>query len=372
MSRVSKKIKILYINPGLNYCGGVESYSMNYFRKIDKKKFQIDFATHDLDKLNYKDEIEQSGGKVFVFPPFKIKNYFKNLKIIKEFFRTHPDYDIVHCNMPNASPFYFYYAKKNGIPIRILHNHQVEYAAKLSHSLRNIPLIYFGKKLATHFFACSHLAGKFLFKDQPYYLVSNAVDIKKFQYNEKTREKIRKKENYRKEDIVLAHIGRFSKEKNQLFLLDMIKELQKENKNYRLLLIGSGEYERALKEKIRENHLEKVVKMKKPINNVHEYLQAIDLLLLPSLFEGLPVIGVEAQAAGVPFVLSDVVTKEVKINDNVYFLSLKEDASFWAKQIINIPLKRDPKNKKFSQSDFNIDNSVTKLEELYIKLVNKE
>ena len=362
------------VTPALNLCGGIESYAMNYYRNMSSN-IHIDFATHDIKDENYKKEIEDNGGQVFEFPKIGLKSLKKFLKMLDEFFKNN-HYDIVHCNMANAAIFYFLYAKKYGIKVRILHSHQNNYADTLTHKIRNYPLIYLGKKYTTHNFACSKIAGDFLYKNAEYDVINNAIKLEKFKFNKNTRETIRRQEGIKNNEILLANIGRICKQKNQLFIIDIYNELYKINKNVRLLLIGHGDLREKIIERINIYNLQDNILFKESVNNVNEYLQAVDMLVMPSLYEGLPVIGVEAQAAGVPCVFSNTITQEAKILENTLYINLDESAKKWA-EVINNSINKSIEERKdeselMTKKGYNIEVEAKKMEEKYIKLCLKE
>ena len=367
------KIKILTITPALSLCGGIESYTMNYYRNMSNN-VKMDFITHEMKDENYKNQIEKNGGNVYLFPVINLKNLKSFLKQLAEFFKEHHDYDVIHCNMANAAVFYFYFAKKYGIKVRIIHSHQNNFADKFTHKLRNIPLIFFGKKLATHNFACSKIAGDFLYKSKKYEVINNAIDVEKFKFNENTRKRIREKEKIKEDEILFANIGRFCNQKNQLFLIDIFNLIYKKNKKVKLFLIGDGELKERLIEKIDKLKLNDNIFVKGPINNVNEYLQAIDVLIMPSLYEGLPVIGVEAQASGVQCFFSDTITKEAKILDDTVYIKLNSTPEEWCDIILKHVkcLHRSNQTENVSYKGFNIKQESKKLENLYYKYVKKE
>lgn len=362
-------IKVLYITPGLNNCGGIESYCMNYYRNMSEN-IHIDFITHDIKDDNYKKEIENNGGKVYNVYPLGLKTMFKSIKQIKQFFANHNDYDIIHCNMANAAIFYFYYAKKNGMDVRILHSHQDNYADKLSHKLRNIPLIYFGKKYTTVGMACSKKAGDFLFKNKDYIIVNNAIDLEKYSYNAETRKKIRKDLKLKDNEILLGTVGRLTEQKNQKYLIDILKLLN--DSKYKLIIIGEGHLEEKLKNKAKELNLEDNIIFTGSVNNVEEYMQAMDIFLLPSLYEGLGIVNIEAQVSGLPTIVSDNVPQEANATDLIKFVSLKYIEN-WIEEIKNTQIKnRHSYIDDVSKNGFNIKEESKKLEKIYVDLINNK
>lgn len=365
-----ENIRILNIVPCLNLCGGIESYCMNYYRNMSEK-VQMDFVTHEIKDNDYKEEIEKNGDKVFLLKPIRLKSILKNVKEIKCFFQQNNNYDIIHCNMANAAIFYFYYAKKFNINVRILHSHQDNYADKFLHKLRNIPLIYFGKKYATDNFACSKEAGDFLFKKNKYHIIYNAIDIEKYRYNEEVRKIYRKKFNIKEDEIIIGNIGRLTEQKNQIFLLDVMNEIKKLNKKYKLFIIGEGHLENKLKEKRISLKLEQQVTFLGSVSNVQDYLQMIDIFILPSLYEGLGIVNIEAQAAGLPTIVSDKIPYSAKVTELIQYIQLNEQEINWAKQIINVNKteNRELYNEKVKESKYNIKEQAKQLEKLYEDLV---
>ena len=222
---------------------------------------------------------------------------------------------------------------------------------------------------------CSELAGRWLFGDKLYdegkiYLLNNAIDLHKFEYNEKIREEVRKELNIDEETFVMGHIGRFVTVKNHEFLLDVFHEIYKENKNSILVLAGQGPLKEKIEQKAKEMNLDKAVQFLGQRSDANRLYQAMDVFVLPSLYEGLPVVGVEAQAAGLLYVLSDDMTKETKVLETTTFLSLNEGAKKWADTIDNATKQFERKNmlNEMAQKGFDIQKEVKKLEEIYRKL----
>ena len=365
----NSKIRILMVTPSLSLCGGIESYVYNYYKNFSEQ-IEMDFATHQMDDEFYSNEInKRKSSKIYLLKKINIKNLASICKKVENIIIS-GKYDIVHCNMANAAFIYLYYAKKHGVNVRIIHSHQTNYADKFTHKLRNIPLIYIGKKYANVNFACSKLAGDFLFKEKNYTIINNAIEFNKFKFNKKIREEIRDKEGFKDKDIVLGNIGRFCNQKNQIYLIKLFSEMVKINKNYKLVLIGFGELKEKLIEEVEKNKLNKSVKILNSVNNINEYLQALDLLIMPSLYEGLPLIGVEAQATSLPCLFADTITKEVAIIDKVKFLNLSDNYNTWNDEVKKMVYQdRIDEEEKISASGFNITKEVSKLEELYNTLL---
>lgn len=368
MKKVSK-IKILTITPGLNICGGIESYAMNYYTNI-KDEVKMDFITHEINDNYYKKIIEENGDKVFLFPKIGLFNIKQVSDKIDNFFKQNHDYDIVHCHMANAAFLYLKAAKKYGIKIRILHSHQNKAADTLSHAVRNFFLIKLGKKYSNVNFACSELAGDYLFKNKKYYVIKNAINSKRFKYNDTMRRKIRKELNLNN-FFVIGNVGRFCAQKNQLFLLDIFKYVR-DKKKVKLLLIGSGVLQDDIENKIRELDLQDDVIILPPQSAIEDYYQAMDMFVLPSLYEGLGIVNVEAQGTGLKTIVSNKIPKEAKICDLIEFVDLKANVSVWGETIINnMEYKRQNHAGDLKEKGYDIENESKKIVRLYRKIINK-
>lgn len=353
--------------------GGVEAVVMNYYRHIDKTKIQFHFIC-DNDSINIPyEEIEKLGGKVILIPPYqKIFKYQKELKkVLKE-----NKYKIVHSHINTLSIFPLMAAKRAKIPVRIAHSHSTTNKKEWKKNLLKQLLKPFSKVYATHYMCCSELAGRWLFGDKVYdegkvYLLNNAIDLEKFTYNEEIRKNKRKELGIKNNQLVIGHIGRFVAQKNHTFLIDVFNEIHKKEKNAILLLAGQGPLMESIKEKVNDLGLSDSVKFLGQRNDANELYQAFDIFLLPSLYEGLPVVGVEAQASGLLCVLSDDMTKETKILNTTIFKSLSDNEKIWTDDILDKIKKYTRKDTKeeISSNGFNIENEVEKLIAKYLVLL---
>lgn len=359
---MDNKIKVLMVTPGLNLCGGIESYCMSYYRAL-KEKVKFDFVTHNVTDIEYKNEIESNGDKVYILPKITIKNSYNQ---INNFIREHHDYDIIHCNMANAAFIYFPIAKKYGIKTRILHSHQNKYADKKLHVLRNIPLVALGKIYTTDRIACSKEAGDFLFKKKKYDIVKNAIQIENYSYNEKTRKSIRAKLGIN-DEFVIGNIGRLTNQKNQKFLIEIFSCIKKIKKKSKLIIIGEGELESLLKERVKELNIENDVLFINKTNMINDFLQAFDIFVFPSLYEGVGIVNIEAQAAGLKVIASSNVPKEAKIIDElIEFIPIEKGKEYWCNEIIkNENYERKNVDLILKDNKYNINNSANDLYYLY-------
>lgn len=365
-----KKIRILQIVYTLDACGGIENYVMNYYRNIDRNKIQFDFIIHKKTPENFIEEVRELGGSVYIFPEFSFKNLFSILNKIKQFLRTH-NYKIIHCNVSSAACFYFYYAKKYNIKHRILHAHQPAVADKLKNKIRDFFLLKIGNYLSTDRIACSINSGKFLFKNRKFNIIYNAINAKKFYYNNDFNKILREK--YKLEDqIVIGHVGRFAPVKNQAFLLSVLENLLKINKSFKLIFIGDGETKEDIRNLVKRKNLENNVIFVDTTKEVYKYYSVFDIFILPSLFEGLPLVAIEAQYNGLPVILSKSrITKEVVISNNVHFLDLDLGAEHWAHILYKLVKNNKRSNtRNILCNNYDVCFQAQKLEEYYLKLVD--
>lgn len=350
--------------------GGVEAVVMNYYRHLDHSKVQFDFICDD-DSTNIPyDEIEKLGGKVILIPPYQ--KVFKYQKELRRVLRD-GKYKIVHSHINTLSVFPLYAAKKVGVPVRIAHSHSTTNKKEWKKNLLKQVLRPFSKKYATNYMCCSELAGRWLFGDKAYdegkvYLLNNAIDLDKFKYDKKIGDKKRKELGIKEDTIVIGHIGRFVAQKNHNFLIDIFNQFHKKEKNSILLLAGQVPLQEEIKNKVRELGLDDSVKFLGQRNDANELYQVFDVFLLPSLYEGLPVVGVEAQASGLLCFFSDDMTKETKVLDSTVFMSLSNTAEEWAGEILtNLKdYKRINTKSEVSDNGFDIEIEARKLEKYYI------
>ena len=366
---MKKIIRVLHVVPNMN-SGGIENLIMNIYRNIDREKLQFDFLVHYNKRSYFDDEIEKLGGKIYRFPVLENKNLIKYLIDLNRFFSLHREYKIIHGHMSSLAFFYLGLAKKNGIPVRIAHSHGSSHLKSIKGYLKHI-MFRLAKINANYYFACSTEAGKYLFGNKSKFkIIPNAIDLNKFKFDNKKRIEIRKKLGL-KYKFVIGHVGRFSMEKNHDFIIDIYNAYFKINKNSALVLIGVGELEKKIKEKINELNLNDNVLMLGLRNDVADLYQAMDLFLMSSIYEGLPLTGIEAQESGLCCLFSDTITKEVKISNNIKFLSLSDSCEKWAEEIAKSE-NYDRLNVEMHDSLFDIKNLAKRLEKFYIENNNKD
>ena len=357
-------IRILQI---VNYMdrGGLETMLMNYYRHLDTEKIQFDFLVHRKKRADFDDEIESMGGKIYRMPRLNPISLRYN-KEEMSFFKNHK-YQIVHCHMDCMSAFPLGHAKRVGIPIRIAHSHSKDQNKDLKY-----PIKMFCKQLipfsATHFFACGTEAGRFMFGKRDFHIMKNAIDINDYLFNILERRKVRTELGI-EDNIVLGNVANFTPAKNHSFLLDVFYRYHKVNKKSKLLLIGDGPNKGNIEKKIEKLGLQEAVILTGVRKDVNRLLQAMDVFVFPSIYEGLPVTMVEAQTAGLPCVISENVPKETDITNLVTRISLDASLSHWVAAIEDArKIKRKNQSDKIRESGFDIRENVKKLEEFYIKV----
>lgn len=345
---------------------GLETMLMNYYRNIDRTKIQFDFLTHRPYRSDYDDEIESLGGKIYYAPRLYPQNYPAYFKWMRKFFKEHPEYKIVHSHIDTMSYLPLLAAKKAGIPIRIAHSHNTSLDRDFKYLLKQ----YFRLKInsvCTHRLACGEEAGKFLFGNREFKVIPNAIDAEKFYYNEELRYK-KRKELGLEDKFVVGHVGRLSYQKNHKFLIEIFNELLKKEPNSILLLVGVGEKEEELKRQVKSLNIEDKVSFLGNRSDVNELYQAMDVFVMPSFFEGIPVVGVEAQFAGLPCIFSDKVPKEVKFNKKTSFISLNSSVAEWSDSIKEKKQYRYVSTSDLGNNNYNIKSAHSILEEIYFKL----
>lgn len=350
---------------------GLETMLMNYYRNIDRSKIQFDFLTHRPYKSDYDDEIISLGGKVYYAPRLYPQNYSKYFKWMEQFFKEHPEYKIVHSHIDAMSYLPLKAAKRAGVPVRIAHSHNTSIDKDFKYILKQ----YFRSRInsvTTDFCACGEEAGKFLFGDVRYTIIPNAIDISKFLFHSEIRRKKREELNIENE-FVIGHVGRLSYQKNHKFLVQIFNKFVVQNPNSMLLLIGVGEKEEEIKKQVEGFGLGEKVKFLGNRTDVNELYQVMDIFVMPSFFEGVPVVGIEAQFAGLPCIFSDKVPKEVKFNQKTDFLGLDEPLEIWTKTIEKY--KNDSREQllgELENSFYNIKKAHTLLENYYLNLETRE
>lgn len=360
-------IRVLQVVTHMNR-GGLETMLMNYYRYIDRSQVQFDFLTHREYDGDYGEEIKSLGGIIYHLP---VLNPFSSSykTALRTFFKYHPEYQVVHVHQDCLSSVILKEAKKCGVPVRIAHSHN----ANQDHNLKYAIKIYFRRFIptyATDLFACSEEAGKWMFGDETFKVLNNAIDAKSYVFNVEKRNKIRKELGVCDTKLLVGHVGRFSPQKNHSFLIDIFYKIQKRTEA-KLLLVGDGELRSDIDKKIADLKLQDRVILTGVRNDVADLLQAMDVFIFPSHYEGLPVTMIEAQAAGVPCLISDKVPIECKVTDLVHVLPLDGSPEVWVKNVLE--LVQTPRRNTYEEiknAGFDIVENAKWLQEFYLQAAN--
>lgn len=364
-------IRILHVVSTMDY-GGVETLLMSIYRNIDRTQIQFDFLCHNRIEAKFTEEIFSLGGRMYMVHGPRhggVTNYIKELYV---FFQEHPEYRIVHAHMNCDNAFSLVEAKIAGVPVRIAHSHVAGVKSKFEHRVYELIAKAFCRKELTHAFACSDDAGKDLFgKHVSFQVVTNGIDVEKFAFNCTKREECRAILGVDEDTCLIGHVGRFDAQKNHIFLINVFEEVYKKHHNSKLLLIGDGENMKMIRNMVREKDLDDAVVFAGQHQDVSPYYCAMDIFAFPSLFEGLGIVAVEAQASGLPVVASDAVPKEAKIIDRMTFMPLEESPERWATMILSAADCCADDRSKYaavvSKSCYNIRNTINFLQNFYLK-----
>ena len=351
--------------------GGVGTVMLNYQRHMNMERVQMDYLIFGEQEETFDKEVKKLGSRVYIYPALSGRQMRQTKKYFEQFFSEHhSEYDIVHLHAPYIAFLCLPVAAKYGISHRIVHSHATVYAESKGKAVRNRMLWSISQKYITDRIGCSQAAGAFLFGKRDYTVLKNAICCDEYAYNEAARNEIRTQYEA-KDKLVIGNVGRFSQQKNQMYLVDIFSEIQKIHKDSVLWLVGDGELRPQIEEKIKQLGLINSVKIFGMVDNTGELYQAMDVMVMPSLFEGLPMTGVEAQACGLPCVFSDTITREVDVMGSP-FLSLEESKAEWAKTAVRAAGRykesgkaRRSFGKELAEHGFDIRVEAGRLEEMY-------
>ena len=361
-------MKILQIPTGGLFSDGIFSCILEYMNAMDKTDLDIQvLATNNPDK-SIVEQIENTGFKVIFIPYIKknIFKYFLNLYmyILKE------KIDIVHVHGSSAiMSVELIAARLAGCKVRIAHSHNTTCENQtIDRILRPLFKISY-----TNAFACGKDAGKWMFGNKKFRIIPNGRNLRKYEFNSEKRTECRKLLGIQEDSLVIGHVGRFNRQKNHKYVISIFNEIYKKNRNSYLVLVGTGQNLVEIKNLVISLDLEKNVIFTGAIENVSDYLSSFDVMVLPSLYEGLPLVVIEWQIAGLPCIVSDTVTKECAITSLVSFESINKEPKQWANRILNIKLANRTDNKdiifhKIKATGYDIDNAAKSLKNLYISL----
>lgn len=356
--------------------GGIENFVMNVYRNIDREKVQFDFLAHYGREAAFNDEIRAMGGRIYEMPAIRDETHvyywklFEYIGALKKFFKEHKEYKIIHGQMTNTASIYMPIAKRHGVTTRIAHSHNSHGKVGMLGVVTDIlkkPVF----KYATDLFACSEAAAKYFYPESyikagKVKIVPNAVDAGRFRFNPEKRKQMRAEFGV-EDKLVIGCVGRFRTEKNQGFLLGVLKEALLLESNTVLLFAGDGPLEDDVKKKAVEMGIADKCIFLGMRSDIPDVMQAMDVLAMPSLFEGLPVTGIEAQASGLHCVVADGVTREMNAIDMVTYISLDASKEEWAKTLVeNARKERRDTYEQLKAAGYDIHTTAAWLQEFYL------
>lgn len=369
-------IRVLQVLHMMNR-GGAEAMVMNLYRKIDKSRIQFDFLVHEQEKGAYDDEIINMGGRIFRVRAFKGYNIFSYYNECKQFFRSHPEISIVHGHLGSCAAYYLKAAKDSG-RFTIAHSHSaatIRNFYDLVYKIFSYPTRYVAEQL----FACSTEAGikrygKSAVVSRKYMNFNNAIDSVKFRFDNSKRNILRKELELSDKQILIGTVGRVTFPKNPYRIFSIFKYLVENYENVKCLWVGTGEMESEIRKLIEHSDLQDKILMTGVRSDIPNVMSAIDCMLFPSLWEGLPVSVIEAQAANLPVVLADTISRETQISDLLCWHNLDEDDKIWAEDVIKLAKDHFGDREKYSfemdKTGYDINETVKLLTDFYEKHAN--
>ena len=352
--------------------GGVETFIYNTTRFSDKNKYEYDFLVHGTDHTVFQKEITDfynDGEKHFFFVPSIKKHPMSSLKALSKFYSQNASkYDYIHLETGATSEIMYVYPfiKKYNLKV-ITHSHNGNGYTPIINTIFR-PLV---NKASCKELSCSDEATNWLFgkkKQKDVININNGIDVNKFTFNAQARKEIRNKYYISDDTLVIGHIGRFSEQKNHKFILKIFKYVLNKRPNSILMLVGMGELEKEIKEQICRLNLQQNVILCGLQAKTEDFYSAFDVFLMPSLYEGLPIVGVEAQCEGLPCFFSDKISRQISITSNAHIISLKKSADYWAKSILKTKLDINNRKKYSNQmtdAGYSIISTVHHLEKIY-------
>lgn len=363
-------LRVLQVIGSMNR-GGAENMLMNLYRNIDREKIQFDFVEHSLTQSAFDEEILSYGGKIYRCPRYTGKNFSSYVNWWNDFFRQHgEEYAVIHGHIGSTAAIYLGVAKKNGL-FTIAHSHNTR-VKNTPRELLYAVFSYPTRFIADYFFACGHDAAVSRFgrrigeNAQRCNVLHNAIDLERFTYNESRRKEMREQLHIGEEPVI-GHVGRFGEQKNHLFLIEIFHEILSLRPEAKLLLVGDGELRGKIEERVREYGMEKQVIFAGVQIDVSGYYQTMDVLVFPSLYEGLPLTIVEAQATGMPCVISNHVPPECRLTDDLVSVEeLSSSARKWAEHVLlRLNRTREGRSAQLKEKGYDIHQTAKWLEEFY-------
>lgn len=364
---MTEPIRVLHNIASLHF-GGSQAFVMNVYKNIDRTKVQFDFIVIPEKKIDLYKQVEQLGGRIYVCPKYMGKNHISYCEWWNKFFDEHPEYHVIHGHVRSTAAIYLKIAKKHGL-VTIAHSHSTSNGDGITALIKNIMQLPI-RNIADYLFACSDKAGIWLYgkkaiKQSNYHIVPNGINLEQFSFDKMKRDDMRKKLGIVDNQFVLGHIGRFTEPKNHVFLIKLFAEYHKKNPNSRLLMIGDGELYEFIKNQCVKLNISEFVIMPGSRINTEDYYQAMDVFVFPSLWEGLGIVAIEAQANGLPCIVSEQIPDEAILLESTKVFSLQSKDE-WLNELNNINIgKRMKINRKIEQYDICI--IANRLQRFYLE-----
>jgi len=365
-----EQVRVLHVLEGMRK-GGAEAMVMNLYRNIDRSKVQFDFMVHTTDHCAYDDEIVALGGRIFRVPLYNVVNHVAYKRAWDHFLKNNNDCKVVHGHMTSLASIYLKIANQYGLTT-IAHSHNTGAIRDLKRFILDIWKIPL-KHVADELFACSLTAGEWVYGkkhcEKPnFFVLNNGIETEKFAYNPTVGEQKRKELDLENK-FVIGHIGRFAPQKNHGFLIDIFKKIHDQNRDAVLLLIGEGELRGKTEDKVKALGLESSVVFAGVRSDISDLLCAMDVFLFPSLYEGLGIVLIEAQANGLHCITSDVVPQESNVTNLIEYISLNKPSSYWAEKVLSLAsgYERKDMQEEIKQAGFDIKEVAKWMEEFYLR-----
>lgn len=372
-SEIDLPVRVLHILHSMNR-GGAENALMNYYRCVDRDKVQFDFLLTDPDKCDFEDEILSLGGRIYRVPLLSMKNPFHYIRGVNRFFRNHPEYRIAHSHTSSKSVLPLAIARFRGVPVRISHSHSSKSETGIKGLVRNL-LMPMLKSAANVCLSCGEQAADWLYgknysRSGKVLIIRNVINTNRFRYNQTMRNNIRKQLNIPDNTFVIGHVARLCDVKNHRFSVDILKELLTRIPDTILLLVGDGPLRDDIIAHAKSHGVESKIRMVGVVPDVYNYEQAMDVFILPSYYEGLPLSIIEAQVSGLPcFTTNGTVSSECSVTDLVNYIPLEAGAKAWADAIIKTRgIDRIDRFDQIKAAGYDADSAAVTLQDLYLKL----
>lgn len=361
-------IKVAVIG-GPVHSGGKKNLIMEYFRHIDRTQVSMDIICNDDSEAVPTEEIVSLGGRVFLVPSFK--NISGHTRCLYEIFNKEK-YDVVHAYNSTMNLFPMYAAKKAGVKVRISESLSMAAKGEFKTYIKYL-LKPFASMYANYFMSCGEDCGIFQFGKKAFdegkiAIFKTAINTEFNAYNELLRKETRQKSGW-EDKVVYGFIGRFEPQKNPVFLIDIMGEIRKRQNNAQFVIIGAGSLAHNMKERIRECGIEDSMAWLGRREDIQQFYNAFDAFLLPSIYEGLPVVGLESQSAGLPMFFSTAITREASACELGHFIPLSDGASKWAEKVIeetvkNMPVRRSHA-KEVADAGFDSHTEAVRMQKFY-------